>query len=126
MLEAEPEAERLLVVAKSLGTLASPVVAERALDAIWMTPLFSMPKSIEAITVNAATGARQLLVGGLADSEWQSESAHDLAAREAGIEVAEFADASHFMHVPDDALRSVEIQSGVSRALDAFLSDITG
>lgn len=39
-LDTESEADRLLVLAKSLGTLASPVVAERGLDAIWMTPLF--------------------------------------------------------------------------------------
>ncbi|MGI8433776.1 MAG: hypothetical protein ACR2LE_03430 [Nocardioidaceae bacterium] len=48
-LDTESEADRLLVLAKSLGTLASPVVAERGLDAIWMTPLFSMSDSIEAI-----------------------------------------------------------------------------
>lgn len=124
VLEAEAGAERLLVVAKSLGTLASRVVADRVLDAIWMTPLFSMPGSIGAIGANAAAGARQLLVGGLADPEWDSVGAHELAAREAGIDVAEFADATHLMHVPDDALRSVDIQSGVSRALDAFLRNI--
>ncbi len=38
-LDAESEADRLLVLAKSLGTLASPVVAERGFDAISMTPL---------------------------------------------------------------------------------------
>lgn len=125
VLDAEVDAERLLVLAKSLGTLASPVVAERGLDAIWMTPLFSMPDSIEAIGTNAAAGARQLLIGGLSDPAWDSKCANELESREASIEVVEFADATHFMHVPDDALRSVEIQLGVSRAVDAFLSAIT-
>jgi hypothetical protein len=124
VLDAEADADRLLVLAKSLGTLASPVVAGRGLDAIWMTPLFSSADSIEAIRAGAATGAHQLLVGGLSDPEWDSERANELATKEAGIEVAEFADATHFMHVPDNALRSVEIQSEVSRAVDTFLTQI--
>lgn len=32
-----------------------------------MTPLFSMPDSIEATGTNAAAGACQLLIGGLSD-----------------------------------------------------------
>jgi hypothetical protein len=125
VLDAEAGADRLLVLAKSLGTLASPVVAERGLDAIWMTPLFSMTDSIEAIRANAATGAHQLLVGGLSDPEWDSETAIELMDQETGIEVAEFADATHFMHVPNNVLRAVEIQAAVSRAVDAFLAQIT-
>jgi hypothetical protein len=125
VLNAEAGADRLLVLAKSLGTLASPVVAERGLDAIWMTPLFSMTDSIEAIRTNAATGAHQLLVGGLSDPEWDSETATELMDQETGIEVAEFADATHFMHVPNNVLRAVEIQAAVSRAVDAFLAQIT-
>jgi hypothetical protein len=120
-LDAETDADRVLVLAKSLGTLASPVVAERGRTAIWMTPLFSMTDSIEAIRANAASGARQLLVGGLADPQWDSVRAHELA-QEDGIDLTEFADATHFMHVDGDALRSVEIQLEVSRAIDAFLS----
>lgn len=123
VLDAEADCDQLLVVAKSLGTLASPVVAERGLDAIWMTPLFSMPGSIEAIQAGAANGAHQLLVGGLCDPEWHSGAANELASHEA-IEVAEFADATHFMHVPDNARRSIEIQAGVTLAVEKFLTQI--
>jgi hypothetical protein len=123
-LDAEADADSLLVLAKSIGTLASPLVAQRGLDAIWLTPLFSTRATIEAIRADADMGAHQLLVGGLSDPEWDSEIANDLATHE-GIDVAEFADATHFMHAPNDALRSVEIQAGVCRAVDAFLTQVT-
>ncbi len=116
-LDAETDATRLLVVAKSLGTLAAPVALERRLDAIWMTPLFeSAAHSINAIGRNAEAGARQLLIGGGADPEWDPGRARML-----GCDVADIADATHFMHVPGDAVRSAQIHVEVTRAVDGFL-----
>lgn len=84
-----------------------------------------MSDSIEAIRTNAVAGARQLLVGGLCDPQWDSNRANELATKEVGVEVVEFTDATHFMHAPGDALRSVEIQLEVSRAVDRFLAEVT-
>ena len=69
-LNREAAASRLMVLAKSLGTLASPVAAERGLPGVWLTPLFDVPVSIDAIASAAAGNdehapAPQLLVGGL-------------------------------------------------------------
>ncbi len=46
-----------------------------------------MGDSIEAIRTNAVAGARQLLVGGLCDPQWDPNRANELATQEVGIEV---------------------------------------
>ncbi|SEC27592.1 hypothetical protein SAMN04489844_1996 [Nocardioides exalbidus] len=108
--------DRVLVVAKSLGTRAASYAAERGLDAIWFTPLLVEPQLAEAIGANAG---RQLLVGGLADELWDAAVARELA--DAGCDVLEVADADHSMGT-DDAVRTAEIHLEVARAVDAWLS----
>ena len=71
-------AQRVLLVGKSLGSLSAPVAAQYGLDAIWLTPLFRYEPGIAAIFDNAAAGARQLLVGGLADPDWDPVRARAL------------------------------------------------
>ena len=118
-LHAETGAERALLLAKSLGTLAAPVAADNGLDAIWMTPLFDDETSIDAIARNAARGARQLLVGGLADPSWDPAR-----ARRLGCEVVDFPETTHFMHVPGNAVRTAKIHLDVTRVVDRFLTDL--
>ncbi|MGI8994019.1 MAG: hypothetical protein ACR2FP_06920, partial [Nocardioidaceae bacterium] len=113
----ETGASRLLLLAKSLGTLASPVAAEHRLDAIWLTPLFDDPQSIAAIAQNSRGGARQLLVGGSADPSWNADGARDL-----GCEVLDLPGVNHFGVVPDDVIRSVEVHLQVTCAVEAFLT----
>lgn len=113
----EKSATRLLIVGKSLGTLAAPVAAEHRLDAIWMTPLFHHPASIEAIEQNAGNGARQLLVGGDADPSWNADQ-----ARELGCDVLDLPGVSHFGDVPGDVIRTVEVQLDITRAVETFLT----
>jgi hypothetical protein len=101
--EALPESGRALLVAKSLGTYAAPLAAERGLDAI------------------ASSSARQLLVGGTADTfAWAPVTARGLAER--GCDVLEVAGADHAMMVPGDAVRGVEVHAEVIRTVDAFLA----
>lgn len=116
-IDHEVAADRLLLLAKSLGTLASPVAAEHRLDAIWMTPLFQHPRSIEAIERNAGNGARQLLVGGGADPSWNADRAGEL-----GCEVLDLPEVSHFAHVPGDVIRTVEVHLQITHAVEAFLT----
>ena len=113
---AHEQADRVLLVGKSLGTRAASYAAERGLDAVWLTPLLVDPVVAEGI---AANPGRQLLVGGLGDELWDPAVARELA--DAGCEVLEVADADHSMGTPD-AVRTVEIHLEVARAVDAWLS----
>ena len=108
---------RVLLVAKSLGTYAAPLAAERGYDAVWLTPLLQLPSLAEAF---AANPARQLLVGGTADDiAWDAAVARDLAAR--GCDVLEVPGADHALMVPGDVVRGVEVHVEVVRAVDSFL-----
>lgn len=113
---AHEDADQVVIVGKSLGTRAASYAAERALDAIWLTPLLVEPALAEAIAANAG---RQLLVGGLADELWDATVARELA--DAGCDVLEVADADHGMGTAD-AVRSAEIHVEVARAVDSFLA----
>ena len=115
---AEEDADHVVVVGKSLGTLAASYAAERGLDAIWFTPLLVEPAVAEAIGANAG---RQLLVGGLTDGLWDAAAARELADN--GCDVLEVADADHGMGTPD-AVRTAEIHLEVARAVDSFLRAI--
>ncbi|EON25588.1 hypothetical protein CF8_0298 [Nocardioides sp. CF8] len=113
---AHEDADQVVIVGKSLGTRAASYAAERALDAIWLTPLLVEPALAEAIAANAG---RQLLVGGLADELWDATVARELA--DAGCDVLEVADADHGMGTAD-AVRSAQIHVEVARAVDSFLA----
>ena len=115
---AQEDADRVLVVGKSLGTRAASYAAERGLDAIWFTPLLVEAPLAEAI---AANPGRQLLVGGLADELWDTDVARELGAN--GCDVLEVADADHSMGTPD-AVRTAEIHLEVARAVEVFLSGL--
>jgi len=56
-----------VVIGKSLGSLAAPIVADRGLTAIWFTPLLTDQPTVAAL--RRATGPF-LLVGGTADQFW--------------------------------------------------------
>ncbi len=115
-----PDSGRVLLVAKSLGTYAAPLAAERGYDAVWLTPVLQVPSLVEAI---AANPARQLLVGGTADDvAWDRDVARDLAAR--GCDVLEIPDADHALMVPGDAVRGVEAHVEAARGLDAFCASL--
>ena len=112
-------AQRVLLLGKSLGTLSAPVAAQYGLDAIWLTPLFGYEPGIAAIFDNAAGGARQLLVGGLADTEWDP-----VRARALDVDVVDFEDVTHFFQVPGDAVRTAQVHVQVCTAIEAFLHSL--
>ncbi|MPZ96088.1 MAG: alpha/beta hydrolase [Propionibacteriales bacterium] len=111
---AEKDAERLLLMGKSLGTLAAEVAVRHDLPAVWFTPLLNA-----AIAADAHRRATRpmLLVGGTADKSWDGALAAQLSDF-----VLEIPDATHFMDLPDDAVRTAEILVEVVRAVDAFLT----
>jgi pimeloyl-ACP methyl ester carboxylesterase len=94
------DAEELLLVGKSLGTVAMAEVAARGAhpDArgIWLTPLLGEPSVADAI---GRAGPRALVVLGSADPA-RAETALELA-RSAGARVVEIAGADHGLELAD-------------------------
>lgn len=111
-----PATGRSLVVGKSLGTWAAPLTAERALPAVWLTPILDVPELVDAIGANPAP---QLLVGGSADEFWETDVARGLAG--ATCTVVEIPDVDHGMLRQGDVLRGVQAHVEVVRAVDNWL-----
>jgi len=110
-LDRAPDDRPVLVVAKSLGTLALPWAVENGVPGAWLTPLLQ-----DAAVLTAVKEAQHptLLVGGTADPHWQTP-----VATGPGITVMEVPDADHGLQQPGDWRRSlldqVEIFDRVSQ-----------
>ncbi len=106
----------VLVVGKSLATLAASHVADRGWDAVWLTPLLHRPDVAAAI---ARHPGRQLLVGGTADEAWVGP-----VAAASGADVLELPGADHGLGVDGDAVRGAEVQLDVVRRLVDWLRPV--
>ena len=62
-----------VAIGKSLVSLSAPVVADRGLAAIWLTPVLTDEPTVLAL--RAAEGPC-LLVGGTADQLWDGRAGH--------------------------------------------------
>lgn len=102
-----------VVIAKSLGSLAAPVVADRGLAALWFTPLLTEEATVTAL--QRATG-RCLLVGGTADPYWDGAAARLITAH-----VVEIDGADHGMFVPGPLAASAAVLGQVATAVEDFL-----
>ena len=102
------------VIGKSLGSAAAPLVAERGLAAVWLTPLLVRPG------VAAAVRAPALLVGSAADPTWANgeHSGGD------SVEVLEFDGLDHSLQVEGDPLASLDVLRQVTERVRAFLESI--
>jgi hypothetical protein len=89
----------VLVVAKSLGTLALPWAVENGLPGVWLTPLF---RDVTVITAVEDAQQHTLLVGGTADPHWQVP-----AATGPGVTIIELPGADHGLQQPGDWRRSL-------------------
>jgi pimeloyl-ACP methyl ester carboxylesterase len=116
-IEAEPQAERVLLVGKSLGSLATRLAAERQLPGIWLTPLLTEPTVRQALQ---AIEPPTLLVGGTADRVWESDF-----ARASGHAVHEVPGADHAMEVPAGVAESARVHADVADAVDTFARKLT-
>jgi pimeloyl-ACP methyl ester carboxylesterase len=88
-----PEARQLLVVGKSMGTLAAADAAEHEWPGIWLTPLLNNDELV--VTLRRRT-APALLIGGTADPLWNGR-----IAREITDEVLELDGADHGLAKPE-------------------------
>ena len=102
-----------LLVGKSLGTLATPLAADRGLAAIWLTPLLHRPEVVAAL---GRASAPFLLVGGTADGAWDGAVARRLTPH-----VLEVPDADHGLLLPGPLARSAEVLGRVCTAVEEFV-----
>jgi hypothetical protein len=106
-----------LLVGKSLGTLAAGIAADRALPAVWLTPLLVSAPVLGAL---GRAKAPTLLVGGTADQLWDGA-----AARELSHELLEFTDADHSLELPGDAVGSAALLQRYVTDLDRFVGGLS-
>jgi hypothetical protein len=105
-----------VVIGKSLGSLAAPLVADRGLAAVWFTPLLTDELTVAAL--RRATGPC-LLVGGTADQFWDGQTARTLTPN-----VVEIEDADHRMFVPGRLAASATALGQVITAVEDFLDHL--
>jgi hypothetical protein len=114
--DAPAEPAGTLLVAKSLGTNAAVLAADRGLPAVWLTPLLIWDPVVDAL--RRAT-APFLLIGGTADKSWDSVLAPELTPH-----VLEVEGADHGMYVPGPLARSAAVLGEVATAVENFLDDV--
>ena len=104
---------RVLVVAKSLGTLAAAYAATRGYEAAWLTPLLTEPDVAEVLT---AYPADQLVVIGDSDPYLSQ----DVLDRLPGEHLVVPGD--HILRVPGDPAAMAASHETFVRAFDAWLA----
>jgi hypothetical protein len=109
-LDAAAGAEKVVVIGKSLGSAAAPMVEG---PAIWLTPLLIRPEIRESIL--AAT-APTLLIGSPDDPTWDGDTESDNPA----LEVLELDGLDHSLEVSGDPLASLDALRDVTAHVDRF------
>ncbi|MGH3730857.1 MAG: alpha/beta hydrolase [Micromonosporaceae bacterium] len=110
------KADRIVLVGKSLGTFATGLAAERSLPGIWLTPLLTQARVVDALS---RAGAPTLLIGGSADPAWDGDLASKL-----GHPYLEIANADHGMEIEDDPAESVKILGQVTATVSDFVAGL--
>ncbi len=115
-IDAAGGAELVVVVGKSLGSAAAPLVEG---PAAWLTPLLTRPEIGEAL---GAVRAPTLLVGSPADSSWGDGTLPDNPA----LEVLELPGLDHSLQVSGDPSASLDALRTVTDRFGAFLDRVAG
>ncbi|WP_020524225.1 alpha/beta fold hydrolase [Catelliglobosispora koreensis] len=115
LLDGETAAQ-IVLVGKSLGTLAAKTAADRGLAAIWLTPLINEDTILADLD---RMSEPFLLVGGTADPSWNAST-----ARSYGQPVCEIPGADHGLETDDDPANSALILRDVTVAMDRFVSTL--
>lgn len=106
-------AGRVLVVAKSLGTLAASTAAARGYDAAWLTPLLTEPDLAEPLL---SYPAAQFVIIGAEDPYYNRDVLEALPGER--VVVA----GDHILRVAGDAAAMVAGHDAFVRAFDAWLA----
>jgi hypothetical protein len=105
-----------LLIAKSLGTNAAMLAAERSLSAVWLTPILTVPWVAAAL---GRASAPFLVVGGTADAMWDGALARRLSPY-----VLEIEGADHGLYLPGPLTDSIAVLGRVVAGMDEFLDAI--
>lgn len=105
-----------VIIAKSLGSYAAALAAERELPAIWLTPLLHLEPIADAITRNPAPA---LLVGGTGDRSWLPQ-----VAEATGKTLVTIDGGDHSLRPPGSLRAYTDALGAVGTAMAAFLSEI--
>ena len=105
-----------VVIAKSLGSYAAALVAERGLPAVWLTPILTDDRVAAAI--GRSTGPA-LLVGGTGDSSWLPE-----AAAATGKTVVTVDGGDHGLRPPGPLRAYADALGTVGTAIEEFLTTL--
>jgi hypothetical protein len=114
-LEAASGADRVVVIGKSLGSVAATLVNG---PAVWLTPLLNQPEVAAAI--GSAT-APTLLVGSTADPTWAGGAPRENES----IEVLELEGLDHSLQVTADPTYSLAVLGDVTARVGAFLERLS-
>ena len=106
------------VIGKSLASAAAPLVGERGLPAVWLTPLLIRPEVVEAL---AAVTAPTLAIGSPADPTW----ANGAALGGGQLELLELPGLDHSLQVEGDPPASLDVLRRVSARIGAFLDALS-
>ena len=108
---------QLVMIGKSLTSVAAGLAADRDLPAIWLTPLMREARVTEAL---ARAAQFTLLVGGTADPLWD----RDAVPANPAIETVELEGLDHALQVPGDAEASLRALGDATRAVTGFLEPL--
>jgi hypothetical protein len=111
------EADTVVVIGKSLASVAAPLVAERGLPAVWLTPLLNRTEVVGALEAGAAPA---LLVGTPADPTWGEGTVPEARS----LEVMELEGLDHSLQVDCDPLASLDVLRRVTERIGEFLGRI--
>ena len=100
---------------KSLASVAAPLATQRALPAVWLTPLLDRPDVTEAL---AAVTRPTLIVGSPADPTWSGGSVPDTEA----LDVLELEGLDHSLQVAGDPSASLDVLREVSGRVREFFA----
>ena len=109
------DAELTVVIGKSLGSMAAPMVSG---PAVWLTPLLVEPEVVEAL---AAASALTLLIGSPADPTWGDGNVPDNPA----LEVLELDGLDHSLQVSGDPVASLDVLRTVTERVSAFFDRVS-
>jgi pimeloyl-ACP methyl ester carboxylesterase len=110
------DAELTVVVGKSLGSAAAPMVSG---PAVWLTPLLVRPEIVEGL---GSASAPTLLVGSPADPTWGEGNVPDNPA----LEVLELEGLDHSLQVSGDPLASLDALRTVTQRVASFYERVAG
>jgi predicted alpha/beta-hydrolase family hydrolase len=110
-------ANNLVVIGKSLGSVAAGLVADRGLPAAWLTPVLDQEVVLEGL---ARASEPTLLVGGTNDSMWQPDRLPDNPA----LQIVELEGLDHGLQVEGDPFASLEALRRVTATVAEFLDGL--